>query len=475
MTSREHVEELYHTIKILHELLKDIPAGLNIVVIGPPQFFRLTADAEGHMIDHLCTLYISDGGPIVYSETIPTSPRLAQNIFYLLVNAIQWTGGQAAERMWNTGRDVARWASQESAFLDPNIDYANITDPSSVLTLDQILVALHGAYEDRTRILQALWDPPRVFVPHEYILRNLAKDNVKIAQHLQCLFDIDVRSISRKYGLAVLNLLHDVLDQNLPENDVVQAPEIFSRRAHGLLNSLAVHLDQLPDALNVTNISLLNDHPLKQGGFSDIYHGVWRIGIMGRHQLEVALKVLKKFRNGPGRADHAQLFREALVWRYLRHENIAEFVGVDSVTFESPAMISMWFLEGNIAKYMAQHTPASGYAIGMLCGIISGLDYMHSANVVHGDLCARNILIDHHGRPYLTDFGLTGLIEAEASSSGTSKPIGSTRWMAPELFKAPFQRTTASDIWAFACVCSEVRLVSSRVENSNANSWLVVN
>ncbi|KAF8144229.1 kinase-like domain-containing protein [Mycena galopus ATCC 62051] len=247
---------------------------------------------------------------------------------------------------------------------------------------------------------------------------------------------------------------------------------IFSRRARFLLSLLALHFDQLPERLNVTDIHLLSDHPLKQGGFSDIYRGNWMIGVMGRTQAEVALKVLKKFRNGPGEAGHTKLFREVLVWRYLRHHNIAEFFGVDSVTFESPAMISRWYSQGSVIKYMAQHTPSSDYAIGMLCGIISGLEYMHSENIIHGDLCARNILIGDDGQPRLTDFGLTGLIDAETSSTGESKPRGSIRWMAPELFRQPFQRTTASDIWAFACVCCEVRVIKSSI---TFRSWLVVN
>ncbi|KAF8198716.1 kinase-like domain-containing protein, partial [Mycena galopus ATCC 62051] len=158
------------------------------------------------------------------------------------------------------------------------------------------------------------------------------------------------------------------------------------------------------------------------------------------------------------------LFREALLWHYLRHPNIAIFLGVDSVTFESPAMVSPWLAQGNLDKYMVQHTPASSYAIKMLCGIFSGLQYMHSRDVIHGDLCARNILIHSDGRPRLTDFGLTE-IELEGAPSGAAKSAGSTRWMAPELFCSPYQRTKASDIWAFGCVCCEVNPISTLFSN----------
>ncbi|KAJ6453976.1 kinase-like domain-containing protein, partial [Mycena sanguinolenta] len=164
-----------------------------------------------------------------------------------------------------------------------------------------------------------------------------------------------------------------------------------------LLHALAEQSAQLPDRLTVTGVVLLNDHPLKEGGFSEIYRGNWN------SETEVALKVLKKLHNGSGQAE---LLHEALVWSYLKHKNIASFLGVDRVTFANPALVSLWFPQGSVVKYMTQHTPASSCAVEMLCGISSGLEYMHKANVVHGDLCARNVLIDEQGRPQLADFGL---------------------------------------------------------------------
>ncbi|KAJ6556145.1 kinase-like domain-containing protein [Mycena capillaripes] len=143
-----------------------------------------------------------------------------------------------------------------------------------------------------------------------------------------------------------------------------------------------------------------------------------------RVEIQVALKVLKKFENQAGDNNQA-LFREALVWGYLRHQNIANFFGVDLVTLDSPALVSPWYTQGNILKCMVLHSPTSLLNVLQLCGIISGLQYLHSVNMIHGDLCA--VIIDDHGRPCLTDFGLTGLIEPDAAFSGGVNPGGSTR------------------------------------------------
>jgi serine/threonine protein kinase len=76
----------------------------------------------------------------------------------------------------------------------------------------------------------------------------------------------------------------------------------------------------------------------------------------------------------------------------------------------------------------------------------------------------RNILINE-GQACLIDFGLAGFVESETSAKSSTRG-GSTRWMAPELINPehqpglPFKRTPASDVWAFGCVCCEVRFCS---------------
>ncbi|KAJ7027463.1 kinase-like domain-containing protein [Mycena alexandri] len=115
---------------------------------------------------------------------------------------------------------------------------------------------------------------------------------------------------------------------------------------------------------------------------------------------------------------------------------------------------------------MAENSPVFRYAISLLNDVIQGLLYLHSQNVVHGDLCGRNILIDGQ-QAYLTDFGLAAFVELDTSIK-TSTRKGSTRWMAPELLLPnvyhpglPFRQTPASDVWAFGCVCCEVRSFTS--------------
>jgi serine/threonine protein kinase len=120
--------------------------------------------------------------------------------------------------------------------------------------------------------------------------------------------------------------------------------------------------------------------------------------------------------------------------------------------------------------------------------VIRGLTYMHSLDVVHGDMKAvgyqpprvtrrelnslrqSNVLVDSEGRARLTDFGLATALHATRTST-TTGGAGSLRWMAPELldpekYDIPEpdanRPTKESDVYALAITIWEVSGVGLR-------------
>jgi serine/threonine protein kinase len=70
-----------------------------------------------------------------------------------------------------------------------------------------------------------------------------------------------------------------------------------------------------------------------------------------------------------------------------------------------------------------------------------------------------NVLVTHSGRAVLADFGLSSVVtdsKIHVFSASTLKTGGTVRWQAPELFSES-RNSLASDVYAFACVCYEVR------------------
>ncbi|KAJ7737581.1 kinase-like domain-containing protein [Mycena metata] len=151
--------------------------------------------------------------------------------------------------------------------------------------------------------------------------------------------------------------------------------------------------------------------------------------------------------------------REALLWRDLHHPHILPFIGIDRESFPaSLCMVSPWLEHGTVLKYLNDHGRQN--VDKLLFEVAQGLEYLHSHNIVHGDLRGSNILVNKDWSACLADFGLSGFSEGNTGQT-SSKRAGSAYWMAPELlapehFEGKFSRTPASDVYAFGCVCFEL-------------------
>ncbi|KAJ6597259.1 kinase-like domain-containing protein [Mycena vulgaris] len=171
--------------------------------------------------------------------------------------------------------------------------------------------------------------------------------------------------------------------------------------------------------------------------------------------------------NANSQRSRMQFCREALLWQRLQHKYILPLIGIDRESFPSSfSMVSPWMKHGTVLKYLSERGRED--VDNLLLQVAEGLGYLHSMNIVHGDLRGTNILVSDDWNACLADFGLTTAIPDTASTTtsasltSTSDHAGSTRWLAPELIQPTsfgcdrFKRTPASDVYAFACVCLEL-------------------
>ncbi|KAG0692344.1 kinase-like domain-containing protein [Suillus ampliporus] len=98
---------------------------------------------------------------------------------------------------------------------------------------------------------------------------------------------------------------------------------------------------------------------------------------------------------------------------------------------------------GTLDVYLKEATTLTASAkVGLVKGVADGLNYLHSAKVIHGDLHPADVLIDGSGNPRLTDFGLAtvaGDPELQLNSTTAERSFNS-RWHAPEQTGAPTRR-----------------------------------
>ncbi|KAK0201152.1 TKL/TKL-ccin protein kinase [Desarmillaria ectypa] len=246
---------------------------------------------------------------------------------------------------------------------------------------------------------------------------------------------------------------------------------------------LSLHFDPPPtpppelDALDEHNPTFLLNltgkvtregrFPEAHGGFADVWKGLW---MDGPHERRVAIKVLRSCVDNPEMEEKMKLrlWRELNMWKKLAHPNILPLLGVVSDFCRYDAMVCPWLDNGSATKYMERCGDLLSMTdrLQLLCEVAEGLRYLHSFNIIHGDLTGSNILINDQGKALLGDFGLSSIVaEFDVTSRMTSGISGAIRWADASLYKHLLgddeddrvpSLTTMSDIYSFGSVTLEI-------------------
>lgn len=92
----------------------------------------------------------------------------------------------------------------------------------------------------------------------------------------------------------------------------------------------------------------------------------------------------------------------------------------------------------------------------MLHETCCALEYLHTANRVHRDIKAANILVSRDGAIKLTDFGVTGELSGTLGYRRRSF-VGTPYWMAPEVIDNSAEGYgDRADVWSLGITAIEV-------------------
>ena len=173
--------------------------------------------------------------------------------------------------------------------------------------------------------------------------------------------------------------------------------------------------------LKIPGFELLRQ--LGAGGMGTVY--LARQESLNRH---VAIKILDQV-DDPSALRRFE--RETLLAASVKHPHIV-FI-VDSGTIDGVPYLVQELVDGrSLAELLADRRLSAQEVCDILTPVVDALAELHQAGILHRDLKPRNILIDSHGRPMLSDFGLAVCIESGSTLTHSEMVIGTLDYMAPE-------------------------------------------
>jgi predicted Ser/Thr protein kinase len=171
------------------------------------------------------------------------------------------------------------------------------------------------------------------------------------------------------------------------------------------------------------------DYELQQeigrGGMGVVYRA--QQASLGR---EVAVKMILRGQLA-SQADRERFEAEAQAAARLDHPGIVPVYEVGEI--DSRPYFSMKHVRGTtLAQRLAEGPLPPREAARMLATVARAIHFAHMRGVLHRDLKPSNILLDEHGEPHVTDFGLAKQITDAATLTKTGAVLGTPAYMAPE-------------------------------------------
>ncbi|KAJ3095860.1 hypothetical protein HDU97_006456 [Phlyctochytrium planicorne] len=207
--------------------------------------------------------------------------------------------------------------------------------------------------------------------------------------------------------------------------------------------------------IHPSRITDVDSKPFASGGAANVFNASY----------DGEPVVIKRMKNSAGAAHLIKdFYNEAAKLSRVNHMRIVRFFGV-LIEDHGISLVLEKMTHGSLMGYYTHHPkPAVFERIQWALDIAYGMQYLHERQppVVHRDLKSLNILMSmHHGRlcAKVSDFGsaMHQLSTASQMASKSNTLAGTTLfYRAPELNGIRIKFTTASDVYAYGIVLSEI-------------------
>jgi serine/threonine protein kinase/tetratricopeptide (TPR) repeat protein len=145
--------------------------------------------------------------------------------------------------------------------------------------------------------------------------------------------------------------------------------------------------------------------------------------------------------------------REAQAAASLDHPNILPIYEVGE-SEEGLPFFSMKFAGGGSLLEAAPALRSEPRrAVALVAKVARAVQYAHGQGILHRDLKPGNILLDGHGEPLVSDFGLAKCLDTMSNLTRTLTTFGAPGYIAPEQVSGPAGKLTpAADIYSLGAI-----------------------
>ena len=154
-------------------------------------------------------------------------------------------------------------------------------------------------------------------------------------------------------------------------------------------------------------------------------------------------------------ADVQRFRSEAEAAANLQHPHIVSIYEVGE--YGGQHYFSMQFIDGqSLSEHVRDGLLPARRAASIVQTICDAIQYAHEQGILHRDLKPSNILIDKHGEPHLTDFGVAKRLSDESQMTATGAILGTPGYMPPEQAVGKREVGPAADVYALGGILYEL-------------------
>ncbi|XP_058094181.1 cysteine-rich receptor-like protein kinase 10 isoform X2 [Magnolia sinica] len=203
--------------------------------------------------------------------------------------------------------------------------------------------------------------------------------------------------------------------------------------------------------IQVATDNFSDKNKLGEGGFGPVYKGMLFDG------KEIAVKRLSR-----GSVQGQEEFKNEVTFiAKLQHRNLVRLL---YCCIDRGEKLLIYEYMPNTSLDIFLFDPIKRAQLGwercrnIVDGIAKGLVYLHEDSrlrIIHRDLKASNVLLDHEMNPKISDFGMARFLEGNQSQINTNKVVGTYGYMAPE-YAMGGRFSVKSDVYSFGVLLLEI-------------------